>query len=133
MNHLITKLLDLYRADPVLLVTKKITRCIGKLHCTKNWIMQIYICSIHASIRYNLILSEPHRILGILFYTDTHYGDSLIDFNEEQLDVIKRCTKCSCFDRIENYMRLDQHTSSVHKITQSLKVLTKCGNCKLIS
>ena len=52
------------------------------------------------------ITSVNNVIKGILFYTDTHYGDNLIEFNKAQLDIIKlkkKCTKgkdAKCFDKL---------------------------------
>ena len=50
------------------------------------------------------ITSVNNVIKGILFYTDTHCGDNLIDFNKAQLDKLKKeCTrgkKAKCFDKL---------------------------------
>ena len=48
---------------------------------------------------------KKHEIKGILFYTETHYGDNLIDFNEEQLDELDEL-KCTCYNKKTNCYKM---------------------------
>ena len=53
-------------------------------------------------------ISNKHdEIKGILFYTDTHYGENLIDFNKEQLHELNEI-KCTCYKETNCYTKVTE-------------------------
>ena len=101
MNQVIKDLLDSYRNDPALsYVANKPTLHDAKSDSDSNW-KKVSSCRF---VFAQFITLVNNIIKGILFYTDTHYGDNLIDFNKAQLDKLKKeCTRrrgAKCFDKL---------------------------------
>ena len=74
-------------------------------------------------------------ITGILFYTDTHYGHNLIEFNEAQLNKLRtECTRVpmNCFDKLPQILQTSaeqrQESVSERELINAIKGL--CHLCR---
>ena len=83
------------------------------------------------------ITSVNNVIKGILFYTDTHYGHNLIDFNKAHLDKLKKeCTrrrKDKCFNQLPPALQIpsEQREGGIlldEDWIEGIKCL--CGPCR---
>ena len=106
-NILIEKLFDLYRADPAMTPLRTLKQTLHEAvdGCTnENW-RKVSSCR----LVFAQFMTKPdsNTITGVLFYSDTHYGENLIDFNEEQLRKIQEdCTNTRpCFNKLTDKIK----------------------------
>ena len=105
---LIEKLFDLYRADPAMTPSQTLEQALRPVMTPLQTLKQTLSQAVDGCTNENFhkvsscrfvfaqFMTKPdsNTITGVLFYTDTHYGENLIDFNEEQLHKINEdCTK----------------------------------------
>ena len=82
------------------------------------------------------ITSVNNVIKGILFYTDTHYGHNLIDFNKAHLDKLKKeCTRrkrAKCFKKLPPALQIpsEQREGRILDKDWIKGIKHLCGPCR---
>ena len=89
----VLELHSLYAQDLAMQRVVEISVLRKVIHDSKNW-EKISSCRFVFAQFVTPITPVNRTITGILFYTDTHYGHNLIEFNEAQLDKLQ--TECPC-------------------------------------